>query len=153
MNPGGSPPPRLHGFVLPPGQLPVCQCAVCGPTGRARPLHHPGGCPFQRRLRALGTMLGLSHILILATVAKMRRNALAPVKDLHRCRRGPSILELSSESIRHAVPVAVKGDVIVDIDASLHPMAQALKRNLEPLFTHTFAGADWRSLLTVRRTP
>ena len=69
-------------------------------------------------------MPGNRDAVVPPPAAQMRGHALPLVKDLHRCRRGAHVHHLAGEAIGHAVEVGVEGDVVVDVDARLRPVAE-----------------------------
>jgi hypothetical protein len=75
------------------------------------------------RLMAFRSMLFLGEHLTSSTTAEMRSHTLSSVKDLYGGRRGPHFHQLLDQRVRHAVEVAVEGDVIVDVHAGSGPLA------------------------------
>src|SRR5579863_6775025 len=75
------------------------------------------------RLMAFRPMLFLGEHLTSSMTAEMRSHTLFPVKDLYGGRCGPYFHQLLDQRVRHAVEVAIKGDVIIDVHAGARPLA------------------------------
>src|ERR1700756_815434 len=72
---------------------------------------------------ALWSVLFFGEHLTSSTTAEMRSHTLSPVKDLYSGRCGSHFHQLLDQRVRHAVEVAVEGDVIVDVHAGSGPLA------------------------------
>src|SRR5436853_247453 len=92
-------------------------------TDRLSPVHQPGGRPLQMPLMRLGPVVVDGGRLMGHLAPRMTSHAQAAMKNLHRGGGGPQFHLLLGELIGNAVPVVVKGYVIVDVDAVGFPIA------------------------------
>ncbi len=76
------------------------------------------------RLMTLGSVLGMGDGLSPSATAQVRGHALALVQNLHGGGRGPHFHGLLGERVGDRVEVAVEGDVVVDVDLGVRPLAQ-----------------------------
>lgn len=68
-------------------------------------------------LLALRTVLGDRGGLIRLAAARVGSDPFVPMGDLHRRQRRPNLHQLPGQRIGHTVVMAIKLDVIVDVDA------------------------------------
>ena len=73
---------------------------------------------------ALGTMFVVGDDLITSAAARMRCHARALVQDLDSGRHGTDLDQLMHQIVRHAIEIAIKRHVVIDIDAGARPLTQ-----------------------------
>src|SRR4030081_2119383 len=75
-------------------------------------------------LMALGPVLVDGHRFVALATAQMRSHALALMEKLDRGGHGADLDHFMDQVVRDAVEVAIEGDVVVDVDSGLEPLAQ-----------------------------
>ena len=86
-----------------------------------RPVHDPGGGPFQIFLMGLGHMFRQRGVFIFFVTARMGGNAAVLEQYLHGGGRHPCLHLFFYKLIGDAVVVTVNLDMVVDVDPDLLP--------------------------------